>query len=89
MLIELFLLQIRIPDYALEQMFAMTNHWMQLYNLVLHYVFKIMITKLFYFDLIEKKFAKNFSDQKFKAKNYVIKWWKRKRFKNCRFHIHG
>ena len=40
---------------------------MQLYHLVLHDVFKIMITKVFYFDLI----GKNFRIKKL-SKNYVV-----------------
>ena len=34
----------------------------------------MLITKLFYFDLIEKNFG-----QKILSKNYAIKWWKRNR----------
>ena len=35
---------IRIPDYAHAQILAITNHWIQIYTLVL-YDFKMMITK--------------------------------------------
>ena len=53
-------LQIRIPDYAHAQILAMTNHWTQLYNLVLHDVFKMIITKLFVLTYLEKIFAEKF-----------------------------
>ena len=43
-----------------------------------------MNSKLFYFDLAGKNFG-----QKILSKNYVMKWRKRKRFKNCRFHVPG
>ena len=75
-------LQIRISVCVHAQILAMTNHRIQINNLVLNDVFNVMIPKPFYFDLSRKKFC-----QKIFSKNYVIKWWKRKRFKNCRFHI--
>ena len=75
-------LQIRIPDCTHAHILAIINHWIQLYNLVLCDVPKIMITMMFHFDLSRKTFR-----QKILSKNYFIKWWKRKRFKNCRFHI--
>ena len=56
-LFVLGLLQIRIPAYAHAQILAMTNHWIQLYNLVLYYAFEIMITMPFYLDLSGKNFC--------------------------------
>ena len=61
-------LQIQSPDYAHAQTLAMTNHWLQLYNLILYDAFKLMITKLFYFDLSGKVFAKKLKIKHFKRK---------------------
>ena len=88
-------LQIRSPDDAHAQIFAMTNHWMQLYTLVLKWCLKdVKLTYLFYFDLSEKQFCQNILRSKDFKKNHIITWckrkrsgWMRKRFKNCRYHI--
>ena len=41
----------------------MTNHSIQLYNLVLYDVFKMMIAKLFHFDLSGKNFKQKLRHQ--------------------------
>ena len=46
--------QIRIPDHVHAQILELTYHWLQLYSLVQYDVFKMMIRKLFYFDLSGK-----------------------------------
>ena len=75
--------------YAHAQILAKTNHWIRLYNLVLCDVFKMMITKLFYFDLS----GKNFSQKILKSKNFKQKLRHQvveaEAIKNCRFHIPG
>ena len=51
------MLRIRIADYDLAQILEMKNDLIQLYSLALYDVFKMIITKLFYFDLSEKIFC--------------------------------
>ena len=55
-----------MSDYAGAQILAMTNHRLQLYNLVRCDAFKMIITKLFYFDLSRK----NFCPKIFRSKDF-------------------